>query len=499
MSETTTESIDLDTLARLAGFESSSSNPQTMPVNKESNLEINLDISMEEETVESSSSLIPPEELEEDVTIDQWSFTPNRINKVALFVGVGIVSVLIGFFTTFNQEATTEPNSDITSEVTPITDDLDTDTTASRLGDAQTDLALGEQERQLRQLNESQVNPPRPKKTTSAPPPVPPKPQPVMARTPSPPRPPRHLPQPVAVRPISRPVPLPVSTPRSVPAPAPVVVQEEPEDDPQTVWLEAATAGTMGSSSHQTASRSMPVQSNYTGTDDPLAQASLQTNNLVVAPDRNLEAPVLEGRPRNVSVIPANTRMSGVLLEAIAWDDPRLIIEAPVRIALTESIVHEGEELLPLGTEVMAVVQQARPSGIVMLTVTGLEYPTETEYRSVAVDPGTVSIKLTNGMPLMAQRMQQGGQQPGVDAGGLVLDVLGTVAPILSGGSGNPYRNIYQINQMQQVYSRHFSQQSQGHNYYTPTPQTFWFLPRDLEVELIIRKPIRIFEDNYDY
>ena len=170
MSETTTSPVDLETLARLAGFESSSSNPQTTEVNKESNLEINLDISIEEETLEQSSSLIPPEELEEDVTIDQWSFTPNRINKVALLVGAAIVSVVIGFVTTFNQQATTEPDSDIASEVTPITDDLDTDPTASRLGDAQTDLALGEQERQLRQLNESLVKPPRPKKTTSAPP-----------------------------------------------------------------------------------------------------------------------------------------------------------------------------------------------------------------------------------------------------------------------------------------------------------------------------------------
>ena len=321
---------------------------------------------------------------------------------------------------------------------------------------------------------------------------VQPRPQPVIARTPSPPPSPRRLPQPVAVRPISRPVPPPVSTP------PPTVVKEEPDIDPQTAWLEAATAGTMGDSSYQTASSSTQTQPNYTGTDNPIAGVSLPRNNLVVAPDPNLEAPVLDGRPRNVSVLPANTRMRGVLLEAIAWDDPRLIIEAPVRIALTESIVHEGEELLPLGTEVMAVVQQARPSGIVMLTVTGLEYPTETEYQSVAVDPGTVSIKLTNGMPLMAQRMQQGGQQPGVDAGGLVLDVLGTVAPILSGGSGNPYRDMYQLNQVQQVYSRHFSQRSQGHNYYTPPTQNFWFLPRDLEVELIIRKPIRIFEDNYD-
>ncbi|MDJ0598907.1 MAG: hypothetical protein QNJ37_08730 [Crocosphaera sp.] len=509
MSDTTTSQVDLDMLARLAGFESSPSSNETQTIelpnenptplqSTETNEEINLQISIEENAEDDSSPLIPPEELEEEVTIDQWSFTPNRINKVALFVGAGVISLLIGFFTTFNQQATTEPDEQIASEVTPLTDDLDSDPTAERLGEAQTDLALGEQERQLQQLNESQVKPPRPKKTTSPPSPKPVQPQPVKVATPPPPRTPRRLQQPVAVRPISRPLPPPA--PRQIPTPItpPVAVQEEPDVDPQTAWLEAATAGMMGGSSHQTASQSAPTQAIYTGTDDPIALASLETNNLVAAPDPNLEAPILEGRPREVEVIPANTRIRGVLSDALAWDDPRLVVEAPVRIALTESIVHEGEELLPPGTEIMAMVQQARPSGLVMLTATGIEYPTETEYRSVRVDPGTISIKLTDGMPLMAQRMQQGGQQPGVDAGGLMLDVLGTVAPIITGGSGNPYRDMYQINQVQQVYSRHFSQRSQPNNYYTPQTPNFWLLPRDLEVELIIRKPIRILSDNYD-
>ena len=401
------------------------------------------------------------------------------------------------------------------------------------IGELKSELALARQEQQLAALREEkgqgiQPSPPKAKVKTVR---TQPRPQPVQrAVSPPPPSPPpRYRPAP---RRVSRPAPPPVSRPTRVEKPV--------EQNPQEVWIAAAQVGSygggleaegrrqraegvyapqsalypnpsLGDARQRIRSTSAPQPTPYWNpvrSEDPSADYRYPTQfagNTVTqsqpstiagqySPVGNAEElPILLDGQQQQSLfqLPLGESFRARLADSLVWDGS--VPEIRGLAELSQAIVsREGEEIAPVGSMVYLKLANPSQAGVVKLSAEAIVVQGSESDIEIPLPPNAVLVRGTDGMPLMAERIERGGDnaQNGVNWGGLLFDTARTAAEFGLGNSSDGFRDVYRFQRLENYYDRNFNQQRRNpYGQFQPRSSAVaWVLPAGKEVELYVNQ-----------
>ena len=489
--------------------------------------------------------LLDPDELDE---FTQNSGLANPTAKLML-VGVGVLGVIFvlwflvsGAFAPLKASKTETEPVDESPEAKLVAEENDPE-----IGQLKSELALARQEEQLAALREEKSN------NTVKPPPPPatvktvqtqPRPQPVRrAVPPPPPDPPRYRPAPPPRR-VTRSAPPPVSRPA-------VVAQPIEQKNPQETWIAAAQLGSYGGSKPQLPSNA--DQATFSSNPQPQPQyqrfgnhrpipsslnreSSLPRSASVYGqsnagyplppahyPDSNYRYPtqftgntVTQSQPTTIAgqyspvgnaeelpilldgqqqqslfQLPLGESFQARLADSLVWDGS--VPEIRGMAELTQPILsREGEEIAPVGSMVFLKLSNPSAAGVVKLLAEAIVVRGSESDLEIPLPPNAVVVRATDGMPLMAERIERGGnnQANGVNWGGLLFDTARTAAEFGLGNSNDGFRDVYRFQRLENFYDRNFNQQRRN-PYQQFQPQTSavaWVLPAGKAVELYVNQ-----------
>ena len=450
-----------------------------------------------------SSPLLDPEEIDE-FSVSSSSFA-NPTTKLALVFGCVFLAVTLLWFLFSGMKAPLKADSESLTDANPETEAKQSSEPLavpedSSVGKLKTELALSQQEQQLAQLKVKQGEAKSQKGQKPSPPKKTPPPQPV--RVASVPTPPRPTPPPLPAPPRRLPPP-PVPPVRVAAPPPPPVQPETPTVNPHQAWVAAAQLGSYGPASgassppHPVGNREIenPAAPNRMAPHLGYQPASRGSHNSIVpplppSPDEFAadELPVLLGEQSSQGRLPIGQSFRARLADSLVWDST--VQEIGGMAELLEPLsTRDGEELAPAGS--LVVVKLANPSGagVVKLEAQAVIVLGSEEDLEISLPPNALLVRGPDGMPLMAEAIDRGGEREGgINWGGLLLDAAQTAATF-SGTSGNSYQDLYRFQRLQSLYDRHFGQPSNPS--YRPFPRqgtSAWVLPAGREVELYVNQ-----------
>ena len=408
------------------------------------------------------------------------------------------------------------------------------------IGQLKSELALARQEQQLAALREEkgQVVQPAPPKAKVKTVQTQPRPQPVQrAVSPPPPSPPpRYRPAP---RRVSRPAPPPVSRP--------AVIEKPVEQNPQEVWIAAAQVGSygggleaegrrqraegrrqraegvyapqsalypnpyVGDARQRIRSTSAPQSTPYWNpvrSEDPSADyrySTQFTGNTVTqsqpstiagqySPVGNAEElPILlEGEgEQSLFQLPLGESFRARLADSLLWDGSVPQIRGLAEL-IEPILSREGEEVAPVGSMVYLMLENPSQAGVVKLSAEAIVIRGSESDIEIPLPPNAVLVRGPDGMPLMAERIERGGDnaQNGVNWGGLLFDTARTAAEFGLGNSSDGFRDVYRFQRLENFYDRNFNEQRRNpYRQFQPRASAVaWVLPAGKEVELYINQ-----------
>jgi hypothetical protein len=196
------------------------------------------------------------------------------------------------------------------------------------------------------------------------------------------------------------------------------------------------------------------------------------------------EQAVLEDVPPINLKVPGGVRSRGVLETAIAWEGQQPIVNELHLIRLVEPITdRQGQEILPVDTLILVAVV---PSGsaLVRLLPKFLMLPNREE--QISLPESSFTFRRRDGAPLIAQRRDNSPGR-GINVPNLLIDGASTFLPFITGSSGNPYQNYYQVENLRRFYERNFDTAQGNQQGRLPTVPT-WELPGGMELQIAVSR-----------
>ena len=466
-------------LGILAGFEESEVKQPQPAENPENSSEVPLN------SKQNPTPLLDEEDIEEEGEINRFSFTSSKL-PIVLLTGLMVLGGLgIGAYTTFGAKKTVSAKS----ETAPVAE-IKTSQADPEKGELQAKLGFREQNQQLNQINtpkptqtpyprQSQTTLPTQKRSSHVPSSRPvrnysaPNSSPTLVRRPSVPSPPTRTYYSKTVSPTYAPPPT-------------VPILEQPEKNPQKVWQEAASIGSYGGTQAK-AEISNPAQ-----TETKVGEIGKEAEEVKTGYEQE-EMSILTGKPINITSIPVGANVGGVLETAVYWDSGNKTREEDIYVVrlLAPLEDREGKILIPINSLIFvsAVVSNSgliklQPRNLITIQSDGTE-------KDIPLPERAFSIRRGDGSPLIAKREEYNPNRQGIDGVRLGLDIVKTAAQFGLQGNGDGYRDLYQMNQLEQFYDRNFQQND--NQFRTPSQPVYsWQLKEGTQVEIYVTQSIRL-------
>lgn len=205
-------------------------------------------------------------------------------------------------------------------------------------------------------------------------------------------------------------------------------------------------------------------------------------------PRSSAEQRFLEGRPRTRS-ISVGTQIFAQIFQATAVDNAQ---GYKILLRVSKPLVDgKGNQVIPSGTLIGATLQIG--GGGVANVVPEILYLNE---RAISLPPNTIVVALHDGNPLVAERIERGGDRPGTNLIGLIVDTGATFLPMLSsGGNSDSFRDYYQFQRVTDYTNRNFGGDSDRRNYsqrQAAQPSVYFKLPPNLDIQLLVVAPFEL-------
>jgi hypothetical protein len=220
----------------------------------------------------------------------------------------------------------------------------------------------------------------------------------------------------------------------------------------------------------------------------PAAKLVNATSPVALSP---AEQRFLEGRPMMRSV-PVGTQIFAQIFQATAVDNAQgYKVLVRVSTPLTDA---QGNQSIPAGTLIGATLQIG--AGGVAQVMPEVIYLND---RAFPLPANSLIVAMRDGNPLVAERVERGGERPGVNLLGLVVDTGTTFLPLLSGGgdNSNSFRDFYQYQRISDYTDRNFGggkrdRQGGYSNQQSSQTAVYYKLPANLDVQLLVVAPFEL-------
>jgi hypothetical protein len=206
------------------------------------------------------------------------------------------------------------------------------------------------------------------------------------------------------------------------------------------------------------------------------------------------ELPVLEERRLSVKQIPIGEKASASVMDSVVWDNNRIYHGDYLTIQLSEPLLDRHSEIVIPENSLLVVRAAPTPAGIVTLVAESFLVEQKGSLREIPIEPNSLTIRTDDGEPLVAERVNLSEENSDSDLGGLLVDVIGTAAGMAIGDGDNAYRDLYRLNQLEQLYDRHLDSRSRRDSFYSSGSNAVWKLSAGMEVEVYVSRPLDIRE-----
>jgi Bacterial conjugation TrbI-like protein len=362
--------------------------------------------SQNEETGSTLNPVNNSEEPEDPLTVrTNHSFVTSPYSKGALVIGmtsvvIGVLGVVLFLITGgMNLFAQRENPGEKTNELHEI---QGLDPNKQKISELETDLAIGSQAEEIRQINQSNLKKP----SLPLPPPTPPAPIPIASPPPPAPIGGDYHPSP--------PTPF-------VPSPV-AVVKEKKNIDPMKEWLAMGNLGSYGYAPPPEIS-TMPTLVN-----NEVSETTWKVNGGVGASNSSDNSFNTNSNSQQIIV---GTKATGVLETPVAWSGKILGAERKFLIKLQESLKgSDPSSTIPGGTLISASIEEASEQGILQMSATSIIVTDEQGTKEKPLPTGSVLILGKGGNLLKADAVRK--DTIGNDIAAFLLSGIGGAASLLN-------------------------------------------------------------------
>ncbi|MGP1385725.1 MAG: TrbI/VirB10 family protein [Thainema sp.] len=349
------------------------------------------------DSLPASGPLLDPEDLDEQAVAGRHrlSLATNPFTKLGIVAaGTGLVIGVLGVFThNVMQNNPSQTAQEVDAERAEPRVEAEDSLTPDDRGQLLTDLALGQQQAELKALAEDHPTVPATAPPTENPP---------AGEAPTQPVSPSPQPQPVVSRSVPTPAPpRPTLTPIVPPMVQSNLPQPQPEPDPieqQEQWLALSQVGSYG--------QGVPPRSTQPSDSVPVAQ-STEWEQAATPPSHPAinaaeEAAILQGQPLPSSsrTLTTGTQATAELTTPLIWTAAMATERPQVVVELTEPLLTAEETIvLPADTPLVVQVDAVEESGFVQLQVVSFIQ----DGQEMALPAAAMQLRGPDGTPLVAQ------------------------------------------------------------------------------------------------